>query len=264
MALSAQDVFPSLPSAGSDLARKFAKPDAPRAPTGFEGSISNLTLTDVIQLEGQNHFSGSVLVLYQEQEGQIFFHQGEVVHAEVGSYVGEDAFNRIMGWPGGSFRLHPNVTSLRQSIQKRREHLLLSAHQWLDESRSGMVDPEASVSTGDPVLLPKNLARAICEVPGVSHAVLMDAEGIPLGEVGAREEGLAAKGVYLATMIGARVGEALGLGDLQAATMHAGVEKVLLLRSSETCLSVCMTQEAHPEEVESGIRHLLSARTEAF
>ncbi len=265
MALLAQDLFPSLPTTGSDLALTLSELDAGDATAGFEGAVSNLTLSDVIQLEGQNRFSGSVLVVYQEQEGQVFFLDGEVVHAEVGNLIGEEAFHRIMSWPGGSFRLHPNVTCLRHSIQKRREHLLLSAHQWLDESRHGVLDPRVStppeaISAHVPATRSKDIMQTICEVPGVSLAVFMEKNGVPRGDVGARGEALAAKGLYLATMICTPIGEVLGLGDMKAAAMHAGPEKVLLFKSRGTYLSVSLTQEGSPEEVELGIRQALSAR----
>lgn len=257
MALAAPDVF----SSTSIAAIGPALPPSGMEPVGFEGAISNMTLADVVQIEGQNLFSGSILVVYQEQEGQIFFHRGEVVHAEVGSLGGEEAFNHITGWPGGSFRLHPNVTSLRQSIYKRREHLLLSAHQWLDESRHGLTDPGTGSAPGQSTAVrPGGVMQTVSSVPGVAYAVFTDQNGAPRGVTDARGEGLAAKGAYLATMVAAPLGEAFGLGDLQVAAMHAGPEKVLLFKSKGTGLSVCLTDDAAPEAVEAGIRQALAAR----
>ena len=175
MALSAQDDFHSLPSTGTDLALKLSDLEITELPTGFEGSMSNLTLTDVIQLEGQNHFSGSVLVVFQEQEGQIFFQQGEVVHAEAGSHSGEEAFYRILGWPGGSFKLHPNVSSLHRTVHKHREHLLLTAHQWLDESRQGQGARPTHATPGQP--------RDILQVIGPLVQLTEHAKEISMGNV---------------------------------------------------------------------------------
>lgn len=76
--------------------------DSPIGKGGFEGSISNMGLSDVIQLEGQNRFSGSIAIAYFDHEGHLFFLDGEVVHAEVGSYSGEDAIRQIMAWPGAA------------------------------------------------------------------------------------------------------------------------------------------------------------------
>ncbi|GLH66768.1 DUF4388 domain-containing protein [Geothrix edaphica] len=257
MALAAPDVFSMTSISPTDT----ALPPSGTEPVGFEGAISNMTLADVVQIEGQNLFSGSIQVVYQEREGQIFFHRGEVVHAEVGSLGGEEAFNRIMAWPGGSFRLHPNVMTLHQSIHKHREHLLLSAHQWLDESRHGLTELRTGSAPGQPTTVrPEEFMQTVGGVPGVAYAVFTDEDGAPRGVTDARGEDLAAKGAYLATMIAAPLGEAFGLGDLQAALIHAGPERVLLFRSKGTGLSVCLTDDAAPEAVEAGIRQALVAR----
>lgn len=254
MSMAAKDVFSS-PGMGESPEVFEAGADF----TGFEGAISNLTLPDVIQLEGQNLFSGSILVVYQEQEGQIFFHRGEVVHAEVGRFVGEEAFNRIMGWPGGSFHLHPNVTSLRQSIHKRREHLLLTAHQWLDESRHGLAEPgQGGRQEPPPVARPRDVLQIVGAVPGVVHAVLMDREGSPRGNPGAPSESLAARSTYLATMVAAPLAAAFRLGELQVAATHGGADQIVLFKSKETSLAVCLAEGVAPEAVEMGIRQALS------
>ncbi|WP_052571918.1 DUF4388 domain-containing protein [Geothrix fermentans] len=249
MAMAAKDVF--------GISRSHQPEALDPDPGGFEGAISHLALADVIQLEGQNQFSGSILVVYQEREGQVFFQQGEVVHAEVGTLSGEEAFNHIMGWPGGSFRLQPNVTSLRRSIQKRREHLLLSAHQWLDETRRGPAEsepaPPAPVQPADPL-------AAVERVPGVALGVFMDRNGAPRGHSGAQAEGLAARGAYLAGMVAAPLAEAFRLGELQVAATHGGPDRMLLFRSKETGLAVSLAAGAIHDDVENGIRQALSTR----
>ncbi|HJW33024.1 MAG TPA: DUF4388 domain-containing protein [Holophagaceae bacterium] len=255
----AQEDFPSLPTMGTDLALALADLERSEGTSGFAGAVSNLTLPDVIQLEGQNRFSGSIQVLFQEQEGQIYFQDGEIIHAEAGSFGGEEAFNRILGWPGGSFHLHPNVTSLRTSIKKHRDHLLLSAHQWLDESRMA-APPESRADTPTPARRAQDILQTIDAVPGVAHAVLMDAEGALKGEPGALGEALGAKGFYLATQISGPIGEALGLGDLQAAAAHAGPDKLLLFKSKGSYLTVRLTLDVGPEEAEAGIKRALVAR----
>lgn len=257
MALTARDTHP--PSSVM-RGRPDTVPGGDEAePDGFVGAISHLGLPDVIQLEGQNRFSGCILVNYQEQEGQIFFRLGEIVHAEVGSHSGDEAFNRILSWPGGTFRLHPNVTSLQRSIEKRLDHLLLAAHQWLDETRHGAPDPGPARPPA-PKAAPPNLMQAITSLPGVVHAVFMDRSGSPRGEAVPHGEELAAKGTYLAAMVAAPLGEAFGLGDLQVAALQAKAERILLLRSKETGLSVRLAPEARLDEVEGRIRQLVSAR----
>ncbi len=113
---------------------------SPRPGQGFEGSISNLSLPDVIQLQGQNRFSGSISVAYRGEEGVIFLQAGEVVHAEAGGLRGEEAFSAIVSWPAGNFVVHPRVSTVSRTVQKSLSHLLLDAHRRIDEARRGLPD----------------------------------------------------------------------------------------------------------------------------
>lgn len=254
MAMAAKDVF----GAHLDGPEALLVEATHSSLDGFEGEITNLALADVIQLEGQNLFSGSIRVIYQEREGQIFFQQGEVVHAEVGALSGEEAFNHIMGWPGGTFRLHPNVTSLRRTIQKRLEHLILSAHQWLDETRRSPVEapapvPAAPTPAADPL-------AAVEQVPGVALGVFTDQNGVPRGHSGAQADSLAARGAYLVGMVATPLAEAFRLGELQVAAAHGGPDRMLLFRSKEISLVVRLAEGATHEDVEKGIRMALASR----
>ena len=230
--------------------------------TGFEGSISNLTLTDVVQLEGQNRFSGSITVSYLDQEGYLYFQDGEVVHSEVGSLTGEDAVREILCWPGGVFVLHPNETGFGRTIHKRLIHLLLDAHQWLDDSRSGGSAAPSTPGPQDPCSKEAEamatIAQKLQAVPGISYAVLMSDDGTILGDLTSAGESLGAKGIYFASMIAKPLSEALGLGQLQVAAIHSVGEQILVLHAKDKFLSVAVNPGASLDAAEIGIRKILS------
>ena len=126
----------------------------------------------------------------------------------------------------------------------------------MTDSAVSMAPPESTASSRT-----KNTLQAICGVPGVSHAVTMDQDGIPRGEVGDHGQALAGRGLYLATIIGAPIGEALGLGDLLVAALHGGPDKMLLFKSRGNYLTVALAPEASLDSVETGIRQAVSPRT---
>src|SRR3990172_11778412 len=111
------------------------------ASNGFEGEVVGLGLSDVIQLNANNRFSGCIAVGYEQSRGLLFFRDGEIIHAEQDGKVGEEAFCCIVGWPGGRFSVQPNVATTRSSIQKSWQHLLLDAHRLLDERRAHQARP---------------------------------------------------------------------------------------------------------------------------
>ena len=236
---------------------------------GFEGSVSNLVLTDVVQLQGQNRFSGSIAVSYLDQEGYLYFQDGDIVHADVGSLTGEGAVREIFCWPGGLFSLHPNETGFGRSINKRLCHLLLDVQQWLDDSKSGrvpvpVVPTTMTLGPQDPAMKEAGtmatIAQKLQAVPGVSYAVLMSDDGTLLGDQTSSGESLGAKGIYLATMIARPLSEALGLGRLQVAAIHSAGEQILLLHAKDKYLSVSVDPGQSVDAAEIGIRKILSSQ----
>ncbi len=54
------------------------------ATQGFAGSVTALSVVDVLQLQCGNRFSGSIVFSHQGLEAAVYFQHGEVVHAECG------------------------------------------------------------------------------------------------------------------------------------------------------------------------------------
>jgi len=230
-----------------------------RAGQGFEGSVSNLSLSDVLQLQGHNRFSGSIGVSYQSLEGVIFLQAGEVVHAEAGELRGEDAFSEILGWPAGNFVVHPNVGAFTRTVQKSLSHLLLDAHRRLDESRKAPPPPPPP-SRGQAPGAGATVTRKVRAVPGVTHAVLLNRDGTLLSEADPAEELLAARGLYLAATIASPLGEALQLGELQQASLNLPPEQMILFRSRDSYLAISVAGGTSLAEAEVGIRQALGPK----
>src|SRR5512136_2010736 len=110
--------------------------DAPnRVASGFEGEVAGLGLSDIIQVNATNGFSGLIRVQNGDSTGALFFRDGEIVHAELGDKIGEDAFIDVMAWQGGRFTVQTNVFTARRTIHKPCGHLLLEAHAINDERK---------------------------------------------------------------------------------------------------------------------------------
>src|SRR5689334_9857221 len=77
---------------GGDEDMTLADDALGRGATGFEGGVAGLGLSDLLQLNAQNRFSGCFRIEHEQSLGVIFFRDGEIVHAERGDLVGEPAF----------------------------------------------------------------------------------------------------------------------------------------------------------------------------
>jgi CheY-like chemotaxis protein len=97
-------------------------------------SIAQIICTDMksvkLALRQPNSMPGG-----EEREGVIFFENGQIVHAEVGSLRGTEAIYELLDWDEGFFQMESNVVAPRQTITVPWTHLLLESTSRLDEQR---------------------------------------------------------------------------------------------------------------------------------
>jgi twitching motility protein PilU len=71
-------------------------------------------------------------------EGELFFHQGEIVHAVAGKQVGESAVYRILSITDGEFDLEAGAMPPARTIQKNYNSLLLEGLRIVDETAENL------------------------------------------------------------------------------------------------------------------------------
>jgi predicted regulator of Ras-like GTPase activity (Roadblock/LC7/MglB family) len=234
----------------SDEAREYD------AAAGFEGEVAGLGLSDVLQLNAQNRFSGCVRIRNQGRVGLIFFRDGEIAHAEMGDRVGEEAFHAVLAWPSGRFSVEPNVVAAHRTIQKSCEHLLLDAHRKLDERRA----PAPAPATAPPPGTSRSSTGAVQlvrAIPGVIDAVVLTRDGKRVADDGYGTEALAGQATYLA-MLGAEIGALLQAGDLRFASMECTRKQLLLFSPRTLVLGIFAQPESDVGAIDAAVRSALS------
>jgi len=101
----------------------------------FQGSLAELHLPDIIQLVSVSGKTGVFHLVDRSHQGEIWLHDGRIVHAEVDDLAGEEAVYALAIWRNGDFRFEPGVAAPRHSIQKSNTNLLMEAARRLDEWR---------------------------------------------------------------------------------------------------------------------------------
>jgi predicted regulator of Ras-like GTPase activity (Roadblock/LC7/MglB family) len=101
------------------------------------------------------------------------------------------------------------------------------------------------------------VAARLQEINGVTYAVLLDKEGIPLQDTSIEATALATKGLFLATT-GNKLGELMGLGDIKAAAVHTREFHLLMYDSKQHYLSIAVKPEFNLENVEGDIKSALT------
>jgi hypothetical protein len=101
----------------------------------FQGSLAELHLPDIIQLVSVSGKTGVFRLSDGPNHGEIWLHEGRIVHAEHEDLNGEEAVYALAIWRSGEFRFEAGVAAPRQSIQKSNTNLLMEAARRLDEWR---------------------------------------------------------------------------------------------------------------------------------
>jgi predicted regulator of Ras-like GTPase activity (Roadblock/LC7/MglB family) len=227
---------------------------AESAADGFEGAIAGLGLSDIIQLNVQNRFSGCIEVHYEDKRGLIFMKDGEIVHAEQGSISGEPAFYDILAWPGGRFVLQEKVATTRSSIRKSCNFLILEAHRLIDERRAGRgAPPPPPAKPGSAAALVERLRQIL----GVTYALLQGKDGARVGDDSYEAEVLSGQAIYL-SMVGQRLGAHLGTGELVSAVVEGEARHLLFFVAKNLVLTVLADPAAQVGAVEAEVRKALA------
>lgn len=235
------------------------------AASGFEGAVAGLGLTDIIQLDAVNRFSGCIDVEYEGRRGLVFLKDGEIVHAEHDGLVGEAAFYEIVSWPGGRFSHQENVASTRSTIRKSCQFLILEAHRLIDERRAARpaapaTPPPLPAATSASAPRPSSgaaILEALRAIPGVVQAVIQAKAGGRLGDDSYQGEVLAGQALYLA-MVDGQLGEKLQAGDALSCVVLGTDRHVVHFTAKSHLITLLVDAAAQVGPIENAARKVLA------
>ncbi len=102
---------------------------------GLSGHLKVVPLPELIQTLRSSGKTGRLQLSRGEEEGGLYFESGELRHAVLGNSVGEEAFDRLMGWSDAKFLFDPAGRPPQASITRPTMTILVDAMRRLDESR---------------------------------------------------------------------------------------------------------------------------------
>ena len=103
----------------------------------LQGSLTELSLPDVIQLVSVSGKTGSFDIEKEGETGKIYLRDGQIVDAEVGKLRGEHAVYEMAFWSSGSFSFNPGKESAETTIQASNASLMMEAAIAFSRSESG-------------------------------------------------------------------------------------------------------------------------------
>jgi response regulator RpfG family c-di-GMP phosphodiesterase len=116
--------------------RQIVQQRAARQPRGVSGSLSELGLTDVVQVLNQGRKSGQLRIRVGADVGEVHFSDGAIVNALWPGLRGEEAFYAMLGLDDGDFVFDAAFKPGARVIHGSAEALVLEGMRRLDERSS--------------------------------------------------------------------------------------------------------------------------------
>lgn len=106
---------------------------ASRQKTRFAGSIHDMTVVDLLQTFEAAQKSGSIVLTSGTRRGDVWFKDGKVIDAEVGSLRGEEALYRLLVWSEADFEVDFGPFDREDVIEMGTSALVMEGMRRADE-----------------------------------------------------------------------------------------------------------------------------------
>jgi predicted regulator of Ras-like GTPase activity (Roadblock/LC7/MglB family) len=214
----------------------------------IEGTLKELSLPSIIQLNCAERNTATVSVSYQGQGGFICFSDGSIVHAAVGDLMGDEAVYELLRWPDGSFIVEANEIPADRTITTSWNELLLEGIRRVDEDTALVEESVEEVATqpssGTDEMA--SLASDLRKIAGVGGSVLISRDGIVLAsEIEGNPEKEGAVAVFVGNAAD-ELGAAMSLTPFDWGLVTMGKDRMLILERPTFFVGLLLVERASP------------------
>ncbi|WP_376788545.1 DUF4388 domain-containing protein [Thermoflexus sp.] len=202
------------------------------------GSLREIPLAALIETGCRSRASARLRLRHGEWEGEIYFSDGEIVHAVCGDLKGEPALWRLLGWTEGQFTLEDEVRSPERTLYRPWQELLLEGMR--QAARSADAASAAIPSPSEWIARLRSIEGVLGVVICSPDGVVMAAE-VPEGE--GEVEG--AITVYLSAAA-STLADLLPMGAFEHAVVSESQRRLLILPRSPLIIGLVLSPQASP------------------
>jgi CheY-like chemotaxis protein/predicted regulator of Ras-like GTPase activity (Roadblock/LC7/MglB family) len=234
------------------------------------GNLHTMSLASIFQINCTELNQARLRIKRNGEEGNVYFADGNVVHADLGSEVGEEAIYELLGWEEGEFELEMDIPAPERTITAGWSGLLLEGMRRLDEQSAGLdvldeleetgaasdTEHEKEV-TGDMI---EDLASALKQIDSVTGVVITARDGIVLADE--LEKGDPQAQGAVAVFVGnaaSTVGESLALGSFDWGTVSVGQATMLVIEQPDYHVGLLLGERASPAMVAANAESVIAA-----
>ncbi len=107
----------------------------PDAKASLQGRLENMQLPTLVQSIQMSKMNGRLHLFDKGNGAQVFFIDGNPVHAATSESVGDQAIVEIMTWEEGDFAFYPEERSEEKTIRRRLDSMIMEGITLLDQRK---------------------------------------------------------------------------------------------------------------------------------
>jgi len=134
------------------------------------GNLKDIKLPTLVQINCMERNTAKLTIEHMGRFGFIYFHEGQVVHAEYDPLIGEEAFFKLLELYSGNFKVETEVRAPAITIKKNWNNLLLEG---LHKRDSCLPDSKFNYN---------KLMDALFNVKGLEQVLIIDQSGNIVGQ----------------------------------------------------------------------------------
>lgn len=217
----------------------------------LQGNLQEMSLANLIQVNCQEMRSARLVLTRADQIGEIYFSDGQVVHARLGDLQGEAAIYTLLQWDEGTFVLEREVAALEKTITIPWNVLLLEGMK-----RVGAVSVAPSRSSGGS--MSADVIAQLRTISGVESVIIASQDGVLIGAdvQGSEAESQAAVTVFLGTAA-QQLSDALQLGTFAHGVITQKSKRLLILPQADRYIGLELAENASPSIVATAANEIL-------
>lgn len=209
----------------------------------LEGTLKDMSLPNLVQWQCAEQKRAQITLTRKKIQGILVFASGELLHAAAGPLSGENAVYELLAWDEGTFQVNETITELpARNVSTPWQSLVLEGLRRSDEIKSerGQVVTRANDQVKN---IPAITEWHLCAIDGQEINATGESHSSPIGD-------------WAANILqeAARLGQALGMGDLKEMVLSNPKQKNVLVPRERYWLTVVTGGSA----VISAVRDALS------
>jgi predicted regulator of Ras-like GTPase activity (Roadblock/LC7/MglB family) len=229
----------------------------------LQGSLRELSLANLIQVNCQEMRSARLALANRSEKGEVYFSDGQVVHAVDDTRSGEEALFHMLLWEDGTFTLDTDVHAPETSIHTPWSDLLLEGMKRLSEwqTEEGSSTKVQDLDRREEGAMVPGTLTQLKTIDGVTGVVIAACDGVVLASN--VPEGDGEREAAVAVFVGAaanQVGEAMQFEAFDQGIVTLKNKRVLVISQPDRYIGLWLAENASPAIVGNAATQILKQR----